>query len=156
MDNFSWFVGFFEGEGSFNIAQESKAKGLSASSTDYDVLLKVQEIVGGNIYEEKRRNGKEHWKPSWKWKLSGKDSLALAKKMLPFLSERRKERCSYFIKLYEPTFIRQDQLESVKTQILSLRDRGMTLRAIGKQLNLDHGYVGKVIRQHKVNQTIAA
>jgi hypothetical protein len=150
MDEFSWFVGFFEGEGSFVIHKETHAKGLGAESTDLDVLERVQCEVGGSIYKISRRDSQPHWKQSWKWQLTGIDAFELATKMKPFLSIRRQQRCIDFLDMYQATLLRREKYELTKRQIVSLRNDGFSLREIGKQLGLDHGYVGRVIKKNSI------
>ena len=83
-----WATGIFEGEGSIILQKASASAYITVSMTDLDVLERLQEIWGGQIYIRKSQNPR--WKTAWRWQVGGKDRVKnLLNKMLPFLSERR-------------------------------------------------------------------
>lgn len=141
-----WFAGLFEGEGTFAFVGKT-AKAMSIEMTDEDVILKVQSLFGGAVYEVKQRN--TSWKKSWRWTLTGKDSLDLAMIILPILSKRRSDRCLEYIKNITDRLLIKQGYKDRTNKILTLRDSGYSLKQIAKELNIDHGYVGKVIRNSK-------
>lgn len=146
MDEFSWFVGLFEGEGSFAI-ERGIARGLSIEMTDRDVLERVASGFGGQIYATSRHETHPGWKPSWKWMLFGDPAAELAERMAPHLGERRTERCLEFLKSRKSLIERRERAEGLRQRIRELRAEGHSLRVIGARLGIDHGYVGRVIRQ---------
>lgn len=146
MDEFSWFVGLFEGEGSFAI-ERGIARGLSIEMTDRDILERVVAAFGGQIYTTSRHEAHPAWKPSWKWMLFGDPAAELAARMAPHLGERRSERCAQFLASRKALQDRRDRAEGVRLRIRELRAQGLSLRSIGARMGIDHGYVGRVIRQ---------
>lgn len=84
-----WAAGFFEGEGTFQIAKE-KSKGIAISSTDYDSLERLKENFKGKIYFLKKR--KSNWKDAWIWTVQGKEAEEFYFLIKPFLLKRRSLR----------------------------------------------------------------
>lgn len=82
----AWVAGLFEGEGSISFKATSTVT-LGLSSTDEDVITKLQSIVGGTIYHYTNRPER---KPVWTWYLGERDKVAeLLTAMLPHLGSRR-------------------------------------------------------------------
>jgi len=83
-----WIAGFYEGEGC--IEQTSRyGFRISLTSTDLDVLEKLQGYIGaGTITPTKKY--KSHHKDAWKYRLGDKKSVTkLLTDMLPWLGNRR-------------------------------------------------------------------
>ena len=145
--SFTWFVGLFEGEGTFHFTK-GRPRGLVISMTDLDVLRRVQEIVGGSIYDLTKRE--EHWKDAWKWRIGGQAAKDLAEKMLPYLGNRRAERCKEFIDLY---YTQEDYNLERKIKRAKLIESALVLRAankthaeIAKELGCDRSYISKILK----------
>ena len=103
MDEFSWFVGLYEGEGSLSVRKGHKTvKGkryefinlaLSIKMTDEDVIARAAKFLG-NSYHPTERNStaRRGHKPLWRVVKCGnhKGSLReLLDRMYPHLSKRR-------------------------------------------------------------------
>ena len=85
--NIAWMAGMYEGEGCL---ERTSARGyrLNISSTDLDVIEKIQAFAGGYVHPKKVY--KDHYKPAWTWRLGDKESVKnLLTRMLPFLGNRR-------------------------------------------------------------------
>jgi hypothetical protein len=109
MDNFSWLVGIFEGEGWFGLrkkVQTYKNKtytyyqpSMSIAMTDEDVIKRLSSILNQKNYRTFTPSGKnvkgENYKTAYRLTIHGSKSLYIAEKMEPFLSERRKEQIKY-------------------------------------------------------------
>lgn len=87
--NHEWAAGLFEGEGYirqpsvYRVAHEVKIK-----MTDLDILQRMHQHYGGNLFPETKAN--VHYKQAWVWSLTTK---TLVKRflldILPFLGLRR-------------------------------------------------------------------
>lgn len=97
----AWFAGWFEGEGSIVVTQPSKRGGryvrMSGASTDEDSIDAIISIVGGN--KSSKIVGREaHHKDQWIWTLTKtEDAIALAEKIYPFMTSRRKAQIDHAI-----------------------------------------------------------
>ena len=142
-----WFVGLFEGEGSFLFA-DARPTAISIEMTDYDTLLRVQNLFGGSLYSNSVRN--DNWKPTWRWSLRSNEAIELAKLILPHLSARRSARCQEFITNYVTMDMynelrlakREDNLARAK----EFRLQGLTHQAIADRLGLERSYVSRLLR----------
>lgn len=88
----AWAAGIFEGEGS--IVEQGRVVRLQVKMTDYDVIARLWTIFGGRVYgpyKYDQGDGSER-KPAWVWISDGSDPAAIAREMLPWLGERRRER----------------------------------------------------------------
>jgi len=87
IDEFSWAVGFWEGEGT--IVNPNKGKGLSVSAAQKDLepLIRLRDAFGcGKVlgpYNEGR---------IFRWVVSGNDARNVMARILPYLSARRQEQ----------------------------------------------------------------
>lgn len=88
---FAWAVGLFEGEGTiFSRTEPYRARRLTMSSTDEDVLRRFHAIVGVGRLTGPHQSKQERRKPYWRWSVDRWDELApLTEAMLPLLGERR-------------------------------------------------------------------
>lgn len=97
----AWLAGFLEGEGSFMGGRQSGtlASGapktsvrirVTAPSTDFDVLYRVQSIAGGEIYGPTQR---EACKPLYQWALVRRArAVELMELLRPHMGARRVEQ----------------------------------------------------------------
>ena len=92
-----WFAGLYEGEGSVQGRHyQNKDNGrfyfslsLRIDMTDEDTINTVQKYFGGKV--NPRRKLLPGRKQTWIWQLAKKDEvIALAEKILPYLSIRRR------------------------------------------------------------------
>ena len=74
-------AGIFDGEGCIRTL-EDKRKNLptilliiSLTNTDLPILTKLKDRYGGEIYIKKKTKGKEHYKQSWFWYISDRDTI---------------------------------------------------------------------------------
>ena len=120
MDEFSWFVGIYEGEGSmYSRVQKRKhvlASGetkvydcnqvcLTIKMTDEDVLQDFFKIVGcGKLYGPYHPPSmKPHHKPYWIYMLyKTSDVLRVLRLLLPYLGKRRAAKAREVIKDLSP------------------------------------------------------
>lgn len=100
MDEFSWAVGFFEGEGCISVTRYKNVhrpdgyhRSLSVSSTDRENLERFRRAVGcGNLHNPTRHSGRPNHKSLHRWSLTRwADIEALLYRMLPHLGTRRQE-----------------------------------------------------------------
>ncbi len=85
----AWATGLFEGEGSITFPRPAcTAVRLRLSTTDFDVIQRLQALWGGKVYPQKRYNPKH--KPAWEWNLNRQaDVKRVILVMLPLLQTRR-------------------------------------------------------------------
>src|SRR5687768_2908398 len=84
-----WFAGLYEGEGCI-IRQPRNSVVMAISSTDHDVLIKAQEIIGGRV-RGPRHDGNPRHKPRWEWFVTSRnDVLAITSAIYPHLCSRRR------------------------------------------------------------------
>ena len=116
IDEFSWFVGLYEGEGTLKI--DKTAITLVISSTDKDVMERSSRFLGTKVREIPRFNSDgtrkpympEHYKT--KYESSKKGSVRKGKliellmKMKPYLSERRQKQLEDKITIAKSKFQR--------------------------------------------------
>lgn len=109
MDNFSWLVGIFEGEGWIGLRKKNQKyknktytyyqPGLSITMTDEDIIKRLCSILNQKTYRTFIPSGKnikgENYKTAYRISLYGNKCLYVAEKMEPYLSERRKEQIKY-------------------------------------------------------------
>lgn len=95
----AWAAGILEGEGSF-IDREGYGIQATASMTDLDVLTTIQDVLGGSVLPDKRRNSE--WKPSWTWRVSGTKCYLVLIEILPYMHSRRSKKIEYLIQKRQP------------------------------------------------------
>ncbi len=113
MDEFSWFVGIYEGEGSFGSRKwkrkykdkvyEGAGIYLTIKMTDEDTIERVAKFLGQKYSEvEKNDRIKKGYKRTYRVRQMGgiNDNgklFILVQKMIPYLSKRRREQIEYHI-----------------------------------------------------------
>lgn len=146
-DKLFWFIGLFEGEGSFSISNQY-ARCITITSTDKDVLERVQEAFGGTIIVPKLRN--EKWKQEFVWYLNKIDSQALILKILPYLSKRRKERANDWLNLFNQNLSKikskEEKRKDLKSKILELKAQGKTQLEISREVGYERSYISKLLK----------
>ena len=140
MDNLileAWIAGLFEGEGTF-IMSKGKSKGISITSTDLDVLEKIQNYCGGTIYTNKIKNPK--WKISYVWVIRTEGALKFLKMIEPFLLSRRLQRSIDWIN----GLPKGNKNEKI---ILDLFYKGLTHEKIAKEVGLTRSTISHFLRK---------
>ena len=103
MDEFSWFVGIFEGEGCLSgygavDRPASKRWEIAIKMCDEDTVERLGRFLGVKPQPVTRHLKKNpHWSPSWQVTLRDREKLwNLGKRMYPHLSKRRQARWDEF------------------------------------------------------------
>ena len=103
MDEFSWFVGIYEGEGSISgyAAKDrpaSKRWELQIKMCDQDTVERVGKFLGYKPVPVKHHlKDNPHWSPAWVVQVRNREALwNLGQKMYPHLSKRRQAQWDEF------------------------------------------------------------
>jgi len=146
-DKLFWFIGLFEGEGSFSLTPKY-AKWITITSTDRDVLERVQETFGGTIIKPTLR--RENWKQEYVWYTTKVESSKLIKEMLPYLSVRRVKRANEWLEMFEKnmetTKLKETKRENLKTRVQDYRKTGMTQLEIANLVGYERSYIAKLLK----------
>lgn len=94
-----WVAGLLEGEGCFTLGtkaggtRKARQLRLTCSMTDKDVILRLQTLVGGNVYLERRNKTRPQHKPLHVWSMTRRAQVVpLLEKILPHMGQRRTQR----------------------------------------------------------------
>lgn len=144
--NWSYFAGFFDGEGS--VTRNGNGYRITISQTNFLVLDEIRRWAQcGSIRTVATRRA--HWKQSWTFAISKQgDVLHFLKKVHPWLIVKKPLVNSILPQLIG--LVRQQQHSVIESRvrrekIRKLRHQGLTYRAIGKITGLDWGYVRRVV-----------
>ena len=89
-----FLAGVFDGEGSFGVWSQGKKKKrtlqIKVETTDSDMVARFHAMYGGLFFVLNKR--KEHWKHTFRWKLSGEKAWQAIFEMVPYMCKRRKEK----------------------------------------------------------------
>lgn len=143
----AYIAGLFEGEGTFGIYNETKAKRVGITSTDRDVLEKVLSVYGGKILNLKTR--KEHWKQAFIWVLGLDKCEEFIKDIYPYLGERRKERADKYLNLYKQILTKKMNYVERNNRIYELSKLGHTQGRIAAMFDIDRTNVNKILGAYK-------
>lgn len=100
LDWIAWAAGIIEGEGCLGLYQDNRRPStytvkIQVESTDKFVVDKVQEIFGGNIYENNAPSKLPKYKKSWRWLVSNKQGVKqILTTIYPYLSPRRQDKAN--------------------------------------------------------------
>ena len=87
-NEFAWAIGIFEGEGT--IRKPGRRLGIRVTMTDYDIIERLQKVLGGHINGPYTNGTKPDHKDVWYWAIDNRrDVRACLSKMLPYLGHRR-------------------------------------------------------------------
>lgn len=143
-----WFAGLFEGEGTFGIIK-GKAKTISLTSTDIDVLNRIQHFIGGNICASTTRN--ENWKQAYIWSLHGSKAKNIIEEIKPYLLQRRNNRADDWLKLYNENINLQEKkkndLEDKINKVFELHNQGLTHLKIALLTGYERSSVTKILNK---------
>ena len=89
-----FLAGVFDGEGSFGVWSQGKKKKrnlqIKVETTDSDMVARFHAMYGGLFFVLNKR--KEHWKHTFRWKLTGEKAWQAISEMIPYMCKRRKEK----------------------------------------------------------------
>lgn len=148
--NWPYIAGFFDGEGC--ITHNDKGVRLVITQTNFKVLEQIKKFVGfGFIIKPTKR--KAHWKDSWTYYIAKqKDIYSFLQSALKYLVVKRQlaEKTIPKLKItIDSQQRRMDRRKRLVRMSRKLRSKGLTLRAIGKELNIDFGYARRLIIKGK-------
>lgn len=145
--NWDYIAGFFDGEGSILKPGETDYR-VSILQTHEGVLKEIQRFTQvGNICEVAKR--KAHWKESWVYYVARqKDVLLFLKKIYPRLIVKKnlaKKIIPVLTSIVLSNKKKKLNLQKKAKACKFLRSRGLSYRAIGAKLKIDHGYARRLI-----------
>ena len=145
--SWSYIAGFVDREGSFVKYGETDYR-ISIPQTNEKVLTEIQRFTkSGNICKARKR--KEHWKESWIYTVARQeDVLKFLRSIYPYLIVKinlARTLIPIVAKIVSAQRKKRLNLQkNIKTCKL-LRCKGLSYRAIGKKVKIDHGYVRRLI-----------
>ena len=145
--SWKYIAGFFDGEGTLTKAE--KRYRIYITQTNKEVLDMICRFARvGNIKPIKKR--RSHWHDAWIYYITDKHKI---KKFLiavyPYLIVKRKVT-SRAIKEIDNKIASDNERRSLKKSrvkmIADMRHKGLSYRAIGKEMNIDWGYARKIFK----------
>ena len=94
-----FLAGVFDGEGSFGIwsnGNKPKRIEIAVEATDSDMVMRFVEVFGGTFFTIAKRQ--EHFKNTFKWKMTGDRALKVLAEMIPYMCLRRREKFDGMVK----------------------------------------------------------
>lgn len=103
----AWLAGLYEGEGCCSVRDNSKSVSIIMTTTDKDVIEKVQSIFGsGNVTVQNRPNRKE----SYQWSVGKRNEVErFISETIEFLGQRRTEKFNEALNVYLQRDIRNKE-----------------------------------------------
>jgi hypothetical protein len=100
---FYWLAGLLEGEGSFckPLPSQPNSPLISIETTDEDIAQRVSQIFDTQYTQNRRSHQKEHWKPSFKSRISGVRALELMRMLRPLMGLRRQGQIDAALASYQ-------------------------------------------------------
>ena len=144
--NWSYIAGFFDGEGS--LVYNGKGFRIIIPQTNEEVLISIKNFIGyGNIIYIKKR--KAHWSDSWSYYIAKQTEVYdFIRKIKPFVIVKR-DLITKTIPRLRTITNNQEKRKNLyiyrKREAKKLRNKGLTYRSIGKELNVDWGYARRLI-----------
>lgn len=145
--NWNYIAGFMDGEGSISKAGDTDYR-ISIPQTHEGVLLDIQRFTGvGSICKVAKR--KAHWKESWTYCVARQEhALWFLRKVYPYLIVKKKLAGKTIPIVERIVFQNREKRRHLQKKVKAckfLRNKGLSYRAIGKKLNVDHGYARRMI-----------
>jgi intein-encoded DNA endonuclease-like protein len=146
-----YIAGFFDGEGS--ICHNGKGFRITIAQTNLEVLNEIQKFAQvGFVFEVRKRQ--PHWKDCWIYYIARQQHVHdFLINMLDDLIVKR-DQTQEVIKKLEITLIQQRQRVELREyrfeKATELRKQGLTYRQIGKEINVDFGYIRRLILGKKL------
>ena len=144
--NWSYIAGFFDGEGS--LTHHGKGFRITIPQTNEEVLKSIKKFVGcGNIIYIKKR--KIHWSDGWSYYITKQTEVyGFIKKIEPFIIVKKgliKNALPELKKILSNQRTKKKTYIYRKKEAKKLRGKGLTYRQIGKKLEVDWGYIRRLI-----------
>ena len=142
----AYIAGFFDGEGS--VTRNGHGYRITIPQTHERVLIEMKKFVGyGSIMKTTTR--KSHWKQSWTFFISRQSEVKhFLNHVQPYLIVKKElvdQVLPIVVQLTQQNAQRLKHIHANKKIAHKLRAKGLSYRAIGKQLGLDWGYVRRLI-----------
>lgn len=139
MEKYAWAAGILEGEGYFGWRTTNCAR-ISCGMTDYDILLRLQELFGGKIYENTKQQ--DHHKDSWIWVIHGQLAVTVMYIIFPYMGVRRKDKIRLVVAAHDE-------------HKLNMRNKKEYREAIGMTAARDYLKGGKSYRQVALDHQVS-
>ncbi|MEK7630042.1 MAG: LAGLIDADG family homing endonuclease [Patescibacteria group bacterium] len=145
--NWNYIAGFIDGEGSI-VKNGEKDYRIAIPQTHEGVLKEIKSFTGvGNICKVKKR--KDHWKESWIYYVAKQeDVFTVLKQIHPYSIVKKDIVLSTIPKVAKIIYFSRRKKLNLEKKIKAcknLRKNGLSYRKIGAKLNIDHGYVRKLV-----------
>ncbi len=145
--DWSYISGFVDGEGSITKNGEADYR-ITIPQTNKEVLSAIQIFTkAGNICQVTKR--KEHWKESWVYVIARQeDVLVFLRNIYPHVIVKKnlvQISIPIIAKIVSIQRQRKANLQKNIKRSKLLRKKGLSYRAIGKKLKIDHGYVRRLV-----------
>lgn len=92
---YAWCAGIVDGEGSIFLEKAKNRKqyrpSVTVVNTDYRILLRLKDILGGGILLAKRRKVRPNRLTCWSWYSKGKSAVDVLEKIIPYLVSKREK-----------------------------------------------------------------
>jgi len=144
--NWQYIAGFFDGEGSI-ILKNGRSR-IAIVQTNKPVLESIKKFTKcGNIFEVTKR--KPHWKDCWVYSIScKKDIYNFLRKITPYLFVKKELAEKGILQLKKELIKMEERKKKYiyrKHMAKLLRKKGLSYRAIGKELSMDWGHARRMI-----------
>ncbi len=144
--SWKYIAGFFDGEGS--IARNGRGFRITIPQTNLLVLKRIKAFTRvGTICKVTKRE--MHWKDSWTYYIaSQEDVLLFLKNVLPFVIVKHLVVSRVLPKINVLVRLQREKKERLILRIskaLQLRKKGLSYWRIGLKMNLDRGYVRRLV-----------
>lgn len=94
-----WAAGLFDGEGS--VRTSGRYRIVSLTNTDHRMLERFHAAVGvGTMSDRQRVTSPLSRKPQWVWWACAANAVAIAEMLLPWVSDRNRQRLTLLTDLY--------------------------------------------------------
>lgn len=148
MKNIEWVAGLLEGEGSFLTGPPSQPNLpiIRCSMTDYDVLERLAESLGGLAVVSMRKQ-QEHHKDAYVVQLKGLRAVVAMRELRPYMGLRRQSQIDRALNSYVLAE-RGKVTRAERKQIAARFEAGESAHALADEFNVSHWAVYKM-RQSK-------
>ena len=151
--DFGWLVGLLEGEGSFTCAKRDGCPRIELRMTDQDVVERAAKLMGiARVYawQDRRANRKLCYIA----RLSGDPALALMRRVLPYVGNRRATqiRTTLSIAAKRPGPVRGEHQYNAKLteeSVREIRRSNLTQTELAKVYRVSRSLIQQVIQRSK-------
>lgn len=150
-----YIAGFYDGEGS--LIRHGRGHGFRAliPQTNYEVLASIQSFTKvGYIFRVHKR--KSHWKESWVYGVSRqKDLRQFLKNIHPYCIVKKK-KIEYALPVIQKNLAEDRSRVRLRERRFNaargMRQSGYTYRQIGRKLEVDFGYIRRLLRKDQATK----